>query len=193
LAHDADGAFRRLVERTFASTDARVREDKPVTPAFLFAALLWGPACRRAQAAIDDGADAATAWQNAAARVLREQVQRVAVPRRFTLVIEEIWAMQPRFAQRTKKRVLRLLGHPRFRAAYDFLMLRADDSPELAELGAWWTQAQEATEVELSETLQALPPTVDAAVDGAPRKRPRRRRRGRRRGGAAATVADAAD
>src|SRR5690606_25521976 len=103
LAADVDGAFRSLVERTFASTDARVREDKPVTPAFLFAALLWQPVCLRAQAAIDAGADPAVAWPAAAARVLREQAQRVAIPRRFTLVIEEIWAMQPRFTQRTRK------------------------------------------------------------------------------------------
>lgn len=181
--------FRRLAESTLANTDARVREDKPVTPAFLFAALLWEPVRSLAQDAIDDGADPALAWQNAAAHVLHQQAQRVAIPRRFALVIEEIWAMQPRFAQRTRKRAFRLLEHPRFRAAYDFLLLRAEQSAELAELAQWWTEAQALGHDELAERLAALPPVAQGAPGepAPPAKRKRaRRRRGKRRGGGAA-------
>ena len=183
--------FRRLVEQTLANTDERVREDKPVTPAFLFAALLWEPVRRAAQAAIDDGADAGAAWSHATERVLREQAQRVAVPRRFTIAVEEIWAMQPRFAHRTKKRAFRLLEHPRFRAAYDFLVLRADESDELAELAAWWTEAQQLDQQQLAERLAAAPPAPGSeAPPPTKRKRPRRRRRKK---AGAASAADAGD
>ncbi len=174
-----DSPFRRLLEQTLASTDARVRADKPVTPAFLFAAMLWEPVRVAAQAMIDSGTDAVIAWPHAAERVLRAQSLRVAIPRRFSIAIEEIWALQPRFAQRTKKRAFRLLEHPRFRAAYDFLLLRADESPELAELAAWWTEAQQLGPDQLAERLAAVP-AQSTAADTAPegkRKRPRRRRR----------------
>ena len=179
LADGATPSFRRLVEQTLANTDARIREEKPVTPAFLFAAMLWEPTRRVAQALVEGGADADHAWMHAVDRVLREQAQRVAIPRRFTIAIEEIWAMQPRFAQRTKKRAFRLLEHPRFRAAYDFLLLRAEESPELHELAAWWTEAQQLAHDDLSERINAVPAAA-AGSDAAPaakRKRARRRRR----------------
>ncbi|MBO9662379.1 polynucleotide adenylyltransferase PcnB [Dokdonella sp.] len=176
LSGGGSGAFRHLLEQTLANTDARVREDKPVTPAFLFAAMLWEPARATAQALIDSGSDASIAWPSATARVLREQAQRVAIPRRFTLAVEEIWSLQPRFASRTKKRVFRLLEHPRFRAAYDFLLLRAHESAELAELAQWWTEAQEIDQAELATRLNAVPaPANDEAAP--PKKRKRRRRR----------------
>jgi len=187
--------FRGLVEQTLANTDARVRADKPVTPAFLFAALLWEPVRALAQAGIDKGEDAGAAWSHAVARVIGEQAQRVAVPRRFTIAVEEIWSMQPRFAHRTKKRAFRLLEHPRFRAAYDFLVLRAGESDELAELAQWWTQAQTLSQDELSQQLAGLPPpAADEAGVSAPakRKRPRRRRR-RKSAAGAAPAADSVD
>jgi poly(A) polymerase len=176
LASGQVPVFRQLVEQTLAGTDARVREDKPVTPAFLFAALLWEPVRQAAQPSIEAGSEPAAAWEHAAQRVLREQAQRVAIPRRFTLAIEEIWAMQPRFSQRTRKRAFRLLEHPRFRAAYDFLVLRSQGSPELAELAAWWTEAQELGQEELADRLAGIPATPEAAAPPA-RKRRRRRRK----------------
>ena len=102
-----------------------------------------GAGARRSRA--DDragGTDAAVAWAAASARIMGEQAQRVAIPRRFAGAIEEIWVLQPRFEQRIKKRVFRLLAHPRFRAAYDFLLLRSSESPALTELAEWWTAAQ---------------------------------------------------
>jgi len=176
LAGEQAGAFRKLVERTLANTDARVREDKPVTPAFLFAALLWEPVRRAADAAVAAGAEPAAAWAQAADRVLQEQAQRVAIPRRFTIAVEEIWAMQPRFTLLTKKRAFRLLEHPRFRAAYDFLVLRACEGGEVAELAQWWTDAQELNHDQLAERLASAPAPVAEAPAGK-RKRPRRRRR----------------
>jgi poly(A) polymerase len=196
LAHDGAGHFRRLVEQTLANTDARVREDKPVTPAFLFAALLWEPVRLAAQTSIDSGSDPIAAWSHAAERILREQAQRVAIPRRFTIAVEEIWAMQPRFTQRTKKRAFRLLEHPRFRAAYDFLVLRSDESAELAELAAWWTDAQSLGHDQLGERLASVPPsaTVEAtATTPGKRKRPRRRRRKGKAGVAGTPTAEGGD
>ena len=104
-------------------------------------------------------------------------------------MIEEIWAMQPRFAQRTRKRAFRLLEHPRFRAAYDFLVLRAEESAELTELAQWWTEAQALGHDELAERLAVLSPSAQGAPGEAapPAKRKRaRRRRGKRRGAGAA-------
>jgi poly(A) polymerase len=183
-------AFRSLIEQTLASTDERVRTNKPVTPAFLFAALLWEPARALAEGLLADGQDAGTAWMHAAASVLRAQAARVAIPRRVALGMEEIWELQQRFDQRTRKRVFRLLAHPRFRAAYDFLSLRAPESPELAESVAWWTDAQELDHEQLAERLQSSGGPANRAEGDAPRrKRPRRRRR---RGGGAGAGADAA-
>ena len=172
--------FRDMIERTLANTDARVREDKSVTPAFLFAAMLWEPVRAAALTMISEGVESIVAWPHAAERVLREQAQRVAIPRRFTIAIEEIWMLQARFTQRTKKRAMKLLEHPRFRAAYDFLVLRAEESTELAELAAWWTQAQQIEHGELAEQL-AVPP---AGAETAPKPKRRRARRRRRKSGA---------
>ena len=179
--------FRVLLERTFASTDERVRADKPVTPAFLFAAMLWEPVRGMAEDLVANGSDPVAAWAQASARVMNEQAQRVAIPRRFSGSIEEIWILQPRFEQRVKKRVFRLLTHPRFRAAYDFLLLRSSESPALTELAEWWTHAQQVDHQDLAREFQPPPPLeigaegvpVVATDDAAPKKRrrPRRRRR----------------
>ena len=191
LARDDHGGLRSLVENGLAGTDARVREDKPVTPAFLFAVLLWGEVYSIARGLQAEGVDRAVAWQRAAHKVMAEQTERVAIPRRFSYAMEEIWALQPRFAEHTKKRVFRLLTHPRFRAAYDFLLLRADESGELRERGEWWTRIQTLEPAQLEEALQsaARAPARQQQDDAgnapeaaaAPHKR-RRRRGGRGRG-----------
>jgi poly(A) polymerase len=181
LASTHADRFRVLLERTLASTDERVRSDKPVTPAFLFAALLWEPVRAEAEAIIEHGGEISTAWVNASERIMLEQAQRVAIPRRFAVSVEEIWVLQPRFEQRMKKRVLRLLSHPRFRAAYDFLLLRSAESPALGELAEWWTAAQESDPQALAQQISSAPPSVEgeAGAEAATkrRRRPRRRRK----------------
>jgi len=178
LRREHGAEFRRLVERGLANTDQRVQAGKSVTPAFLFALLLWGGVRERAERAIASGSDVLHAWSHAADAVIQEQAARVAIPRRFSLVMEEIWALQPRFEQRMKKRVLRLLGHPRFRAAYDFLVVRGEADPALAELAHWWEQAQGSDPADLGDMLAApAPAAAEVASPAAPRKRRRRRRR----------------
>jgi poly(A) polymerase len=174
-----DDALRALVEQGLANTDERVAEGKSVTPAFLFAVLLWGEVRDQAMAWIEQGKDNTEAWARAALRVVGEQCQRVAIPRRFTFTMEEIWSLQPRFEQIQRKKVFRLLAHPRFRAAFDFLLLRADESPAMRELGQWWAHAQQLPH----ETLAAaLPNHGGAAADAEiTRAAPPRRRRRRRK------------
>jgi poly(A) polymerase len=175
-----DKALRSLVEQGLENTDSRVAEGKSVTPAFLFAVLLWGEVRDLAHTWATPGKDASDAWSRAAAHVVAEQCQRVAIPRRFTITMEEIWSLQPRFEQIQRKKVFRLLAHPRFRAAFDFLLLRAAESPGIGELGQWWAHAQQLPH----ETLAAALPLhhagsaseLDAPRAAAPRKRKRRRK-----------------
>ena len=105
----------------------------------------------------------------------------MAIPHRFGYAIEEIWTLQPRFAERTRKRVFRLLAHPRFRAAYDFLLLRAAESDAVRESGEWWTHAQTLSPEELSASL--APKTAPKSSDKADAKPAGTRRRHRGGGG----------
>ncbi len=173
--------FRTLIEKTLENTDARVRSGKSVTPAFLFAAILWEPLRERYAKLLTDHKDEAVAWSMAVDRTIGEQLQRLAVPRRFTFTVEEIWSMQARFEQRQRKRVVRLLAHPRFRASYDFLVLRSMADETLVESAEWWTEAQQLDASDLTSHLGAPPARRDEAEtsddEGAPKKRRRRRRR----------------
>jgi poly(A) polymerase len=120
-----------------------VRQEKPVTPAFLFAVLLWEPVRRVADEIMTTGERPYPAMQDAASEILAEQTQSVSISKRFTLQMRDIWCLQHRFEQREGKRPHRLLSHPRFRAAYDFLLLRAESGEADPELAEWWTKFQE--------------------------------------------------
>jgi len=114
------------------------------------------------------------AERRAADRVTLHQLGRIALPRRFSLPMQEIWLMQGRFSQRQRKRVVRTLSHPRFRAAYDFLVLRRAASPAHEDDIAFWQQAQRDPDA----AIAAQPEDAQALEEGAaPRKRRRRRRR----------------
>ena len=176
LTQDAEVPLT-LLPQALANTDTRVQAEKPVTPAFLFAALLWPPLRQEQEARMARGVAAAEALQAAADFVLREQLRSISLPKRFSFPMREIWEMQPRFARRSGKQPERLLEHKRFRAAYDFLVLRAATGEAPAELAQWWTDFQVATP-EARETLRtALAPEESSA------KPRRRRRRSRRVGG----------
>lgn len=174
-----DEALRSLIEQGLANTDQRIAEGKSVTPAFLFAVLLWGEVRDLAHGWMAKGVDGNEAWARAAAHVVGEQCQRVAIPRRFTLTMEEIWSLQPRFEQIQRKRVFRLMAHPRFRAAFDFLLLRAAESPAIRELGQWWAHAQQLPQDVLASALPASMAVAVESAPGVPRKRRRRRPSGK--------------
>lgn len=180
LEADPDGHYAALLDAGLKSTDERVAQDKPVTPAFLLALLLWGEVRHRAEAAIAAGQAVALAWQEASAEVVNQQRRRVSMPHRFVHAMEEIWALQLRFGDQRRKKVLRLLEHPRFRAAYDFLLMRAHEGPDVAALGVWWTEAQEKPRENL---VRELDPGAPAPARSGRRRRGRRGGRSRRGGG----------
>lgn len=157
----------RLLRNAFKNTDKRVNIDRPVTPAFLFAALLWPSLTVRAISLQNDGMHPLPATQEAAHQVLLEQLQRIAVPKRFSIPTREIWDMQERLPRRAGKRADTLLAHPRFRAAYDFLLLRESAGEELDGLGDWWTQYQDANDSLRREMINNL------SGSAKPRKRKR--------------------
>ena len=162
----------RFIEVALAGTDRRVRAGKPVSPAFLFATLLWHEVLQQWNAAKSRGDKPQPALFEAMDRVLDAQAVRISIPRRFEATIKEIWALQPRFEQRAGARPSRLLEHERFRAAYDFLALRGESGEVGQALVDWWTQFQDAGEAERAAMLKP---------DEAPRKGRRSRGRGRKR------------
>ncbi|MBK1724413.1 polynucleotide adenylyltransferase PcnB [Thiocystis violacea] len=161
-----------FVSRGLANTDKRMQESKPVTPAFLFAVLLWEPVRQRFnQLQTGEGMSANEAMLVASSEISSQQQPLVAIPKRYSLPMREIWALQPRLEQCDGKRPYRLLTHPRFRAAYDFLVLRAEAGEADPELAAWWTRFQDASSQERA-----------SMTDSARRRRPRRRRKSAKSG-----------
>jgi poly(A) polymerase len=132
-----------LVEQALKNTDERVAGGLPVTPGFLFAAFLWDRVRSRAEELTNDGMPPVEALAQAGEEAISAQARKVAIHRRFSSMAKEIWCMQPRFRKRRGKRPQRLVNERRFRAAYDFLLLRVLEEPELAELAQWWTEFQE--------------------------------------------------
>lgn len=160
---------QELWELTANSTDLRIEAGKSIHPAFFLAALLWGTvqsAQRRLQA---DGIPAVPAWQQAGQLILSKQQQRTAIPKHVAQVIRDIWEMQLRLETPRPRQVEQLAANPRFRAAYDFLVLREEAGESTNGMGAWWTRWQQADPGLQAEMVRAL---TDVGGKG---KRPRRR------------------
>ena len=158
----------RFVTLALAQTDERVLGERPVSPAFLFAALLWHEVLAASKAREGRGERPVFALEHAMDEVLDTQCAKLAITRKLTATMREVWAMQPRFEQRSGSRAYRLLEAPRFRMAYDFLALRAASGEVSADLEEWW-RAFQSTDAE-SRKAMLLPET-------GPRKRRRRRRK----------------
>ena len=177
LRSNRSGALRRMLLQGLANTDARVAADEPVSPAFLFALLLWPAYCRALAGLQAQGMHAEEAQRRAADRVTLHQVQTIALPKRFSLPMQEIWLLQSRFSGRQRKRVFRLLAHPRFRAAYDFLVLRQAAADSHAADVEFWRTAQQVSGDELAASLEAGAAGYEGEGGDAPARRRRRRRR----------------
>jgi poly(A) polymerase len=162
-------AGERFVIAALKSTDERIAAGKTVSPGFLFAALLWPEVQAEWKVLEEKGMPAIPALYQAMDHVMKAQAGKLAIPHRFGADMREIWALQPRFLQRAGKRPYRLFEHPRFRAGYDFLLLRCENGEADPALGEWWERFQRAGEDERSQMLVG---------DAGPRKRRRRRRRG---------------
>ena len=157
LSHEASHFPKMMVINALKNADDRVAEGKTVQPYFLFAALLFEPMQQRADEKIKKGELESIAYYEAASEVLTQQVRRLAIPRHFTLAIREIWSLQPKFSSQVGMKPYRLLTHPRFRAAYDFLMLCAQTGSASTELAEWWTAYQAASESEQRKMTQPQP------------------------------------
>lgn len=165
-------ARERFLKEALAGTDARVADDRSVTPMFLFGVFLWGPVGDRAAALTAEGMPDFQALALAAAELTRAQTERIALPRRFSIPMREMLQLQSRFERTHGGRALAFLESKRFRAAYDLLMLRASVGNADAGLAHWWT------------TIQSLPPEQQRRELGLTREASgRRRRRGGRRAG----------
>jgi poly(A) polymerase len=158
----------RFVTLALAQTDERVLSERPVSPAFLFAALLWHEVLAASKAREARGERPVLALEHAMDEVLDTQCAKLAITRKLTATMREVWAMQPRFEQRSGSRAYRLLEAPRFRMAYDFLALRAASGEVSADLEEWWRAFQSAD----AESRKAM-----LLPDTGPRKRRRRRRK----------------
>ena len=160
----------RFVGLALEQTDSRVRSGKSVSPAFLFAALLWHEVLAAWKKSEQRGLKPIPALFEAMDTVLDIQSDKLAIPRRFTVVMKEIWALQPRLEQRSGRRPFGLLAHERFRAGFDFLVLRSASGEAPEELSQWWEKFQQASDAERQAMLLAPQP-------GDHRRRRRRRRR----------------
>nr|WP_173402493.1 polynucleotide adenylyltransferase PcnB [Legionella norrlandica] len=149
------------------NTDTRIHDEKPVTPAFLIAILLWFPMIECSKKLQESGLDPLPSIEKAMSIVLSEQSEIISIPKRYSQVIREIWLLQYRFEKRHGGRAFNLLLHPRFRAAYDFMALRALSGDESMDLAQWWTTFQEVDDDERSQMVTQLATTTPKKPENA--------------------------
>lgn len=180
LEHQPYPFSLKFIEEALKSTDARIIAGKPVTPAFLFATFLWLPLLREQEYEVDGNFPGVMDMQKAGSAVIQEQGHVIAMPRRYALVVRDIWALQPRLQRYAGKRTLLLLQHPRFRAAYDFLCLRAEAGENVQEQVQWWTDIQAQDPVGQRRMIDAVLPKARKKTGAKAGTRGRRRRRNRK-------------
>jgi poly(A) polymerase len=153
---DENGSYTKLVYAALNNTDKRIRAGKPVTPAFLFAVMLWRQVRDGSEMYRELGDPALQSVHLAATDAFAEQVKCISVPRRFSNMTREIWTMQGRFQFKNTRRVMGFLEHRRFRAAYDFMCLRAKAGEISTDDCEWWTRIQEVNEQEKIAMCEAF-------------------------------------
>ena len=163
-------AAEALIEQALHNTDQRIAEEKPVTPAFIYSALLWPALQRELHTLTAQGIPETVARQQATQAVLDRQQQHTGIPRRFSQPMREIWELQPRLQRRDSRRAMSLLEHPRLRAAYDFLLLREQTGDALGDAGAWWTEFMAADEGQREHLLRQVTPRNNGGRNRRPRK-----------------------
>ncbi len=184
LAEEEGNFPHTFLMRALENTDLRVAQNKPITPAFLIASLLWENVRQHAEASQDTHPESGNRLpenvrlHRAGQDVLREQRKSLSMPKRFAIMAQEIWELQPRFTRRRGRQPYRFMEHPRFRAAYDFLLLRAEVGEVEEEMAQWWTDFQQ-VDAKGRETMSS-----DAPGE---KRSPRKRRRRRKKKPAAAT------
>ena len=183
---DQRGYEKQLIEAALKNTDSRVLRDQPVTPAYLLAFMQWGAVYECAQAFLKKGMSPSDAIWHAGDAVLPLQLKVTSIPKRFSAPMREIWSLQARLEQLPGNRALAVLENRRFRAAYDFLCLRARFDESLQDAADWWTRVQEVDAEEQEQMCNDKPVvTTHWGEPGGGSKRKRRARRSR--GGRART------
>lgn len=141
VSESPDDFPHKFLSCAFESTDARCAADKPSNPAFLFSVLLWWPLQKAIATYSTEGVHPVRAFLAAKHEVLKKQKERIDMTNRIMLTTEEIWVLQYRMLQRKKSKITLILHHPKFRAAYDFLLLRIESGEEaLRDCAEWWTE-----------------------------------------------------
>ena len=162
-------ATEKLVKLSLASTDSRLKEGKPVTPAFVLAAMFWYPFVEEKEKLEKRGQNSElTAQTEAASNVLRKQQLFTAIPKRFSIMIRDIWFLQSRLPALNGKKPDRTMEHKRFRAAYDFLLLRENTGEKTNLLGEWWTEYQEANDERKIAMKKRAHPFLGRRLSGKP-------------------------
>ncbi len=161
-------SYAPLIDEMITNTDKRIRTNKRVTPAFVYAALMWPAMHDEFLKLRESGVSEVDAFGQASQRAISLQLQRIMIPKRFLVPMRQIWELQWRLPKRQGKRAQRLLDHPKFRAGYDFLLMREAAGEQLDELGSWWNQYQFADEEAREKMVNELAPM--------PNKKRRRRK-----------------
>lgn len=165
LNQESQGFPKLFVIKALENSDRRIAEDLPVTPYFLLSVLLWDSVQAVANQKITQGMPVTPAYQAAASEIINEQIKRIAFPKHAGIAMRDVWYLQTRFLQRTGSRPYKLLTHPRFRAAYDFLLLRAETGDIDQSIADWWKIFQNA------EANEQAVMTQPANENNAPNKR----------------------
>lgn len=168
LSSEEDGFPKLFIIRALENTDKRIGEGKSIAPYFLISTFLWDAVKNQAELNMQTGLPESVAFQRASSEIISQQLKSTAFPKHIGTAMREVWSLQARFKQRNGSRAYRLLAHPKFRAAYDFLLLRAETGGADPELAGWWTEFQHASEAVQRKMLASLSNT---------RARKRRRRR----------------
>lgn len=173
LSIEEDGFPRLLLIKALENSDNRIAEGKTVTAYFLLAAFLWDPVQILAKEKMAQGEVEFVAYQDAASEIIARQIKSTALPRHISMAMREVWSMQPKFKARIGSKPSRLIGHARFRAGYDFLVLRAETGGADPELAEWWTKYQNADENEQRKMTQP-PRRAQNSKPGRKRSYPKR-------------------
>ena len=158
LNEESQGFPKVFIAKALENSDKRVAQGLPVTPYFLLSVLLWDSVQALAQQKIAQGVASVPAQQMAASEVISEQVQRIAFPKYMGIAMRDVWYLQSRFHQQTGTRPFKLITHPRFRAAYDFLLLIAEAGDVDQKIADWWIAFQAAEGMD--QTAMTLPPST---------------------------------
>ncbi len=169
-----------MLNAALANTDKRVSQGKPITPYYLLAFMLWPDVEERTKASVKNGTSLSEALMLASEQVIKTQLSAISIPKRLSGPMREIWQLQPRLEQWRGKRALKLMEGRRFRAAYDFLCLRAGIENDLQAVATWWTDVQELPEDKQLDFVSKKPAVRglwgESKESGASKKKRRRRR-----------------